>query len=54
MTGVGVVIFPFTWGSRIYGALEMLLLALATTWLVILAVRALTERGRAPIADFQN
>jgi hypothetical protein len=40
VTTLGVVIFPFTWGSRIYGVLEISLLALATAWLVILAMRS--------------
>jgi hypothetical protein len=40
VTALAVAIFPFTWGSRIYGVLEILLLTLATSWLVVLAGRA--------------
>jgi hypothetical membrane protein len=40
LTMLVVVVFPFTWGSAIYGLLELLLLALAVVWLVALALRA--------------
>ena len=36
-TSLGVVVFPFTWGSPFYGLVEILLLTLAETWLVTLA-----------------
>jgi hypothetical membrane protein len=37
------VIFPFTWGSMIYGLLERLLLLVPATWLI-----AITRPARAP------
>ena len=40
LTSLIVVVFPFTWGSPVYGLLELLLLALAVAWLVTLAFRA--------------
>jgi hypothetical membrane protein len=40
-TMLGVVIFPFTWGSPIYGAIEIFLLGAATLWLATLARTAL-------------
>jgi hypothetical membrane protein len=40
LTLVGVIAFPFTWGAAPYGLIELLLLALASTWLVTLAARA--------------
>jgi hypothetical membrane protein len=40
LTTIGVVVFPFTWGSTAYGLVELLLLALAVAWLVALALRA--------------
>lgn len=43
LTTLGVVIFPFTWGSPIYGLVELLLLFLAVAWLVVLASRSLVS-----------
>jgi hypothetical membrane protein len=42
-TTLGVVAFPFTWGAAPYGLIEIALLAIASTWLVTLALT------RAPI-----
>ena len=41
LTTTGVVIFPFMWGSSIYGLIEIALLTMATLWLVVLSVRLL-------------
>ena len=38
LTLVGAAIFPFVWGSSFYGLVERMLLALATLWLVALAL----------------
>ena len=45
-----VVVFPFTWGSPVYGLLELLLLALAVAWLVALALRTLAVTRRTAAA----
>jgi hypothetical membrane protein len=42
LTTLGVIIFPFAWGSPVYGLLEMLLLGAATLWLVALALRSMS------------
>jgi hypothetical membrane protein len=39
LTTCFVVVFPFTWGTPIYGLVELLLLGLAVGWLVSLAIR---------------
>jgi hypothetical membrane protein len=39
LTTLGVIAFPFTWGAAPYGLIELLLLAIASTWLVALALR---------------
>ena len=52
VAAVGVIAFPFTWGSRMYGCIEIALLTLASVWLVSLALTALRESGNAvPVED---
>lgn len=34
-----IVVFPFTWGSSVYGLVERLMLGLAIVWLDVLALR---------------
>jgi hypothetical protein len=41
VAAVGVVVFPFTWGSRVYGCIEIALLTLASVWLSSLALTEL-------------
>jgi hypothetical membrane protein len=38
LTVLAVVVFPFTWGTPVYGVIELLMLTLAVAWLVTLAV----------------
>jgi hypothetical membrane protein len=52
---VGVCVFPFTWGSPVYGVIEIALLLTGTIWLVDLAVpfprastRKVDDGERAP------
>jgi hypothetical membrane protein len=50
ITGAGVVVFPFLWGTTIYGLVERVLLGAASAWLVLLALREVapsTERRGA-------
>ena len=41
LTGIGVIVFRFTWGSSIYGLVERALLAIAVLWLALLARQSL-------------
>jgi hypothetical protein len=41
LTAIGVAVFPFLWGSRIYGLVEIALLAAASGWLAGVAARLL-------------
>jgi hypothetical membrane protein len=48
ITTSGVIVFPFLWGTAIYGLVERVLLATGSGWLVVLAFRevAATETPR--------
>jgi hypothetical membrane protein len=40
LTTVAILVFPFTWGSRIYGVMEILILTSGMGWLAVSALRA--------------
>jgi hypothetical protein len=48
LTGIGVVAFPFTWGSPVYGLVELFLLTAATSWLVAITLRSLSRTSEPP------
>ena len=49
VTAGAAAVFPFTWGSAIYGIVEWLMLARASLWLAQLALRSvIADRGPAP------
>jgi hypothetical membrane protein len=43
VTACAAVAFPFTWGTEIYGVVELLMLATASLWLAELALRSVSE-----------
>ncbi len=43
----GVAVFPFLWGSFVYGLAERALLASAVLWLITLALPLMTTPGAA-------
>ncbi len=46
LTAIAVAVFPFTWGTPVYGLIEIFLLTAATAWFVVLANRIrVTTRG---------
>src|SRR5262249_40296140 len=47
VTAVAAVAFPFTWGSVVYGIVELVMLATASVWLAQLALRSLVADARA-------
>lgn len=48
---MAVIIFRFSWGSPIYGLIERVLLALTASWLVALALRALSPGGAEELGE---